>query len=249
MQFDVDAQFQVVAGHRVHIVGSIVVAALDSSRGVTDKDLLALDTSQPRLITLLDAQVTGVVAGPVVTVVLDVLGIDFADVAQHVGPHVVVVLPEDALHDKEAGETVQFFLETSVIFGRKVVHEHLLGESRVVAVLQHLLPAQVELLTTDFQRVAEIDGVEWQHVLGNHHQVILGRVIHDKFVVAVIDQSARGIDDFLHEGIVVGIGLVGAVEHLQLHQPRDVDNHDDDDEAADDKLAFLEIIIFSHDVC
>ena len=45
------------------------------------------------------------------------------------------------------------------------------------------------------------------------------------------------------------MGLVGAVKHLQLYQADNVDEHNRHDKAADDKLALLEVIVFSHGEC
>ena len=249
LQADVDAQLQVVASNGRYIVGTVVVVPLDFACGVADKDFLALDAAQPGLVALLDAQVARVVTGTVVVVVLDVAGVDLADVAQDVGGNGVIVLAQDALHDIEARETVQFLLQAAVVLGCEVVHEHLLGEGRVAAAFLHLGPSVLKFINADLQRVAEVDGVKRRHVLGNHHQIILGRVIHHQRVVAVVDEAARRVNHLLHEGVVVGMRLVGAVQHLQLHQADDVDDDDGNDEPADDQFALLQVIVFSHGAC
>ena len=249
MEFDVNAQLQVVARYGRNVIGSVIVATLDLSGRVADEDFLTLDATQPVLVTLFDTQVARVVTGAVVVIVLDITGVDLTDVAQHIGGNRIIVLAQDALHDIEAWESVEFFLQAPVVLWSEVVHEDLLCECRVIAALPHLLPTVVKFGTADLQRVAEVDGVKRHDILGNHHQVILGRVIHDQIAVTVIDESARRIDYLLHECIVVGMSLVGAVQQLQLHQADDVDEHNSHDKAADDKLAFLQIIIFSHGVC
>ena len=214
LQTDVDAQFQIVACYRRDVIGTVVVMALDFTCRVADEDFFTLDTTQPGLVAFLDAQVARVIPGTVVVVILDVAGVDLADVAQHVGSDRVVVLSEDALHDIEAGETVQFLLQSPVILGCEVVHEHLLGECRETASFSHFLPAMVKLLAGDAHRVAEVHRVKRRHILGNDYQVVFGHIIDDQRVVAVIDEPSRRIDDLLHEGVVVGVGLIGAVKHL-----------------------------------
>ena len=98
-------------------MGSVLVAALDSSAGVADEDFNALYTTEIWLVAFLDAEVAGVVAGAVVVVAVDVVLGDLADVAEDIGSCGVLVLPEDALLDEESGEAVELLLEAAVVLG------------------------------------------------------------------------------------------------------------------------------------
>ena len=44
-----------------------------------------------------------------------IVGIDLADVAEHIGRRCIIVLPQNSFLNKEARETIQFFLKASVL--------------------------------------------------------------------------------------------------------------------------------------
>ena len=91
-----------------------------------------------------------------------------------------------------------------------------------------------DYILADLKRVAKVDRIKWRHILRNHHQVIFRHIIDHERVVAVIDEASRRIQDLLHKRIVIGIGLISTVHHLQLHEANDVDDDYRNDKAADD---------------
>ena len=146
MKLDVDAQSQVVARYRRHVVAPVVVATLDLAHSVAYEHLLPLAPAQKLLVALFQAQVARVVAWLVVGVLVDVVLVHLAYVAQHVGCRQVVVLAQDALLHVEAREAVQLLLDATAVLGREVGEQHLLDIGRVAALALHLVPALVQLL-------------------------------------------------------------------------------------------------------
>ena len=213
---------------------------------------MPLASTQPSLVTPFKPQVARVVARLVVGVFFNVIAIDFPNVAQHVGSGGVVVLTQDALHNVEAGEAVEFFLYASIVLRGEMADEYLFCVGRVVLVFRlvlHVGYTLVKLGTGNLQGVAKVYRVKGLHVLGHHHQVIGGLVIHDQLAVAVVDEPSRGVQGLLDESVAVGILLVGTVIDLQFKEPQDVDNRNQYNEASNDVFPFFKVIIFSHGGC
>ena len=218
LQFDVDGEFQVLAGLGCDVVFAVLITPLHASQGIFHQDLLTLDTAQIGLVGLLYAQVAGIVAAAVVGVTLQVLEGHFSDVAKHIGPGVVGILADGALLDIEAGEEVQFLLQTAVILLAQVRDQFLGGISRVTGILAgilHLLPEGIEGLRGDIQGLAQGQGVELLHILGDEHEVVGGLVEYYQFAVAVVDDAACRIYGALQEGVGVGVDLIVILAHLK----------------------------------
>ncbi len=251
LQAHVDTEGEVAAGYGRYVVCTPLVAALDASAGVAYEYLGALDASQVWLVGALDAQVAGVVARGVVVVGIDVVGVDLAQVAQHVGRRDIVVLAQDALLYEEAREAVQFLLQAAVVLARQLRDEALGGIggiARIEVLVAHIGKALAQIVGCDVERAAEVERVERLHIARYEHHVIGRLIVHHQLALAVIHQSARGVHRLFQEGVAVGRALVPLVVELQVKQPADIYQRDKHDKPADDILAFLEFIVFSHGV-
>lgn len=85
LQLDVDAQRQVFAGDGRYVFFAVFVFSFDSAMRVSDEYFFAFDAAQIFFIAFLYAQVAGIVAGSIIGIFFNVVGIYFADVSEHVG--------------------------------------------------------------------------------------------------------------------------------------------------------------------
>ena len=242
LQLYVEAQAKVSAGNRLDVVCAVVVSSLNASVGVADENFHAFHATEILFVAFLYAEVAGIVTGSIVVVALYVIARHLADVAEHTACRRIVVLPEDAFLDEEAGEAVELFLQATVVLRRELRDEALrsVGRvARVAALVLHGGEALVELLAGDAQGSAEIESVERLHVARYHHHVVGGLIEHHKLAVAVVDESAAGIYCLFEERIGVGARLVFLVVDLQVEKTYHVDQPYEQYKAADDILAFL----------
>ena len=115
--------------------------------------------------------------------------------------------------------------------------------------MAHVVESLAELLYGDIQRLAEVDSVELYYVARNHHYVVCRLVIYDEFSVTVVNQAARGVNDFVEESVVVGVNFVFVIAELQISESENVNYEDDDNKSADDVFSFFFAIVFSHGCC
>ena len=115
----------------------------------------------------------------------------------------------------------------------------------IETLVPHVGESLVELLGGDIQRAAEIERVERLDVARNQHHVICRLIEHNKFAVAVVDQSAGGIDSLFQECVGVRPLLVLLVGKLQIEEAYDVYEGHNDNEAPYYIFSLFEIVVLS----
>ena len=210
--------------------------------GVAQVDVIALLAAELRFVGFLHAGLAHIVAALVLGVFLDVVGVDFRDVAQQVAAGVEGVGARGARHAREAGEEEALLDELAVLLAGHLALE----DERLVADLAAVEPVFPEALLdegrVEVEDPAEGQRVEFLDVVGRDHDVVGQLVVHDHFAVAVEDAAAGRVDGLVFEGVVLGRDAVFLVENLDLEEPESDHRKDDDDGSHDDAPAVLERI-------
>ena len=220
-------------------MAAVVVTPSDAAVHIANKNLLTLHTAQMVVVAALHTQVAHIVARLIIGVTLNIGLRHLADVAQHIAGSMMRILSEDSFLDIKSGIAVKFLLQTAVIVSRKMGQQGLRRIGGISGRFAQLFQTGLQLIGGDTQRVAEVGRVEVVHIARNHHHII-GRLIeHHQRVVAIVNQSTRGIYGFAQKSVVVGVSLVFVVGNLKRKEPEQIYAGNDDDKTADHIFAFL----------
>ena len=223
LQVRVDRGDDVVAGFRLLVLGPVLIGRLQTVAGVAQVDVVALDAAQLLLHRGLQAGLAHIVAGAVLGMGLDVVGVHFGDVAEQVAAGVEGILADAADLRLEAREAVGLLREADVVLGRDVLDEREglpADAGAVLAVVGHPLPHEVDRRV---QGARQRHGVEGLHVPRGHGDVVADFVAHQDLAVAVVDDPARRVDVVVDHRIVRRVLLVLVVDDLDIEQLRQQD--------------------------
>ena len=136
-------------------------------------------------------------------------------ITQQVSARIHGVVPDAAHLTAEAGEAVFHLVKAHVRFGRKVAdHSNGLeadGSAPFVVFFQPVF----DKAGVHVQYGGQRQGVEGLHFPRGHQDVVGHFVSHQDGSVAVVDDSAGGIDGFVNGGVAVCVLLVGIVQDLE----------------------------------
>ena len=199
---------------------------------VTQQDLLAFHPTQDLFVGAFHARSTGIVTLDIITVILNVLLVDFANVSQNIGSIGIFILPIGSVLNIKAGKFIEFLLQNTIFLCRKLVHEELRDIGRIARIEPTILDVchpLDKLFFRDPQNLAEVQRIERLHLTHDHHHLISGLVIHQQLPVTVINQSTGWIERLFQKGIAVCPCLVVAIDNLQHEQADHVDQHQEND--------------------
>ena len=149
----------------------------------------------------------------------------------------------------EAREEAELLLDAAVVLLAEVAEEFLLGiggVSGILAGVLHLGPLLVELGAGQAEHPAELHGVEVARLAGSDHEVVGRLVEYHQASVAVVDETAHGVQHLLEEGIAVGVLAVCVVAELESEEAHHVDQDYHYDEACHYVAPPGEFIVFAH---
>ena len=197
-------------------------------------------------VRTLNSKFPNVVTTAVIRVVEDVFFIYLPYITEDVRSHTVGVVSDGAFLGRESVEAVEFFLKHRKFFGGNLTHEELRRMAGIAYALLDFLHALLVKLRRNPYRFAEIQGVHSPLFLHHHHNIIRGFVIYKQAPLAIGHQTARGVYNFLSEGIGVGTFLVVVAEHLQREQADDINENNADCNSPDDEFTIVEGVVASH---
>src|ERR1700743_2194568 len=114
--------------------------------------------------------------------------------------------PDRTLLKVKAGKLPQIFLQPGKHIRRKKIFEDR-GPERAV-LNPGIEDAASEFCSVDFQKLAEIAGVDIFDLGGSNHQVVENGIVKDRPVLAIIDYPAGWIDTLAIKGILLGLLFV-----------------------------------------
>ena len=220
--------------------------AFGSAAHISEHDAHPLLSAQIMFVRTLNAEFPDVVTTTVIRVVEDVFFVYLPYIAEDVRSHTVGVVSDGALLGGESVEAVEFFLKHRKFFGRNLTHEELRCMAGIANALLDFLHALLVKLRRNPYRFAEIQGVHSPLFLHHHHDIVRGFVIYKQAPLAIGHKTARGVYNFLTEGIGVGTFLVVVAEHLQRKQANDVNKNNANSDAPDDEFTIVEGVVASH---
>ena len=207
---------------------AILVGLLYLVEGVAQVDVVSFLSAQLFFTGRLDARHAGVVSALVFSRMGVHIGlVHLGNIAQQVATRVYRVVADAAHLAAEAGEAVFHLIKTHVRFGREVADhgDGLEADAPAAFVVFHqAVPDKAGL---HIQNGSQRQGVEGLHLAGRDQNVISHFVAHQDGPVAVVDDSAGGIDGLIDGGVAVCVLLVLAAEQLEGEDfPQQKDSHD-----------------------
>ena len=200
LQFQIESQSQVFAGHSFGIQLSVHVSPFDTPPGITQKYLYPLFAPQLLLVGTFHTLLADEITILIILIFLHIRRRHLTDVPQdQCGIRGLVLTDGTTLHIK-TGKTEQLFLKHAELLGRQLAHEKLLGVTRItgiaVPVLDFVHPLDIIFLGYSEART-QIQRVHPLLLVHDHHNVIRRLVVDQQLPVAVGDDSPRRILDFL----------------------------------------------------
>ena len=219
LQVGVDGSLYVFAGDGELVVGSVVVAGKHTVARIAQIDVVALLAPKFGLTCGLKPRASDIVAHAVFGVPADIVGVHLGHVAQQIASGVEGIVALRADTAVEAGETVLHLREAHICLLLDMPGEYQRLETDptpVGAVVVHLLTDEVGVQP---KRAGKSKSVERGDFARRHHYVVGGLVAYEHLPVPVVDHASRRIDRFIDYGVVEGIGLVLAVDDLDIEKP------------------------------
>ena len=242
----IESEGQVAPWHRGYVVLPIHVMTFGSATHVAEHDAHPLLSAQILFVRTLNAKFPDIVTATVIRVVEDVFFVYLPHIAEDVRSHTVGIVSDGAFLGRESVEAVEFFLKHRKLFGGNLTHEELRRMAGIADALLDFLHALLVKLWGDPYRFAEVQSVHAPLLLHHHHNIIRGFVIYKQAPLAIGHKTARGVYNFLTEGIGVGTLLVVVAEHLQREQADDINENNADGYASDDEFTIVEGVVASH---
>ena len=242
----IESEGQVAPRYWSNVVLPIHVVPFGAPTHIAEHDAHPLLSAQILFVRTLNAELPDVVPTTIIRVVEDVFFVYLTHITQDVCPHTVGIVSDGALLGRESVEAVKFFLKHRKFFGRNLTHEELRRMAGITDALLDFLHALLVKLWGDSYRFAEVQGIHAPLLLHHHHDIIRGFVIYKQAPLAIGHKTARGVYNFLSEGIGVGTLLVVVAKHLQREQANDVNQNNSDGYASDDEFAIVEGVVASH---
>ena len=224
LEVGIDRGHYVVAGNGFLVELSVAVALFYLVAGVAKVDVVAFLTAQVLLAGCLYAGFPGIVSRTVLPgMLVDVVLVDFRDVAQEVAAGIDGVVADASGLALETREIVLQFGELHVGLGLDLLeHHHALVADLplVLLIFGHLRPDEVG---GHLQHAGEHEGVELLDLPGGNQDVIGHLVAHDYLPVAVVDYPPGRVDDVIDHRVVGRVDLVLVVYDLDVEQLRQDD--------------------------
>ena len=125
LQAIVERQRQIFACHRRHIVGATFVVSLQPARHIAQHDFDAVLSAQIFFVGFFDTAHAGIIALTITRIAFNHPFRHFAYRPQGVRSYRIGITTQCARLNGKARETMQFFLQHSILFGRNLCHETL----------------------------------------------------------------------------------------------------------------------------
>ena len=205
---------------------AVLVGLLDLVLGIAEEDVIPLLAAKVLLAGRLDAGLAGVVPGAVFArMAVHVALVHLGHVAEEVAAGVDRVVADAAHLALEAGEAVLDLGELVVGLGRDLLDHRDALETDLPAVLPILLHLSADEFHRGVQGGRQAHRVELHFLqVARIHQDVVGHLVaHEDVAVAVVDDSAGGVDDLPDRRVVVRVDLVVVVQDLDGEDLRQED--------------------------
>ena len=227
LQAGVDRADEVAPRFGQRVVNAVHIGTLDRPVGVDLLNLHPLLAFQQGFVSRLHAAHTHVIAGLVVRVALQEIGVHLAHESQQVAAHLAGITADRTVDGIESPEVA--FVETQLVFLGDIARHHA-GRTGAHPGIGKLL---FELFARKAQHLAHAQGVEALLVdlAVDHHQVIALAALDQILPVAVEDFAARRILHHMAQHVGFGQFVVARVDKLDIGQTA-ADQQEDEEHHA-----------------
>ena len=214
LQAGVDRADKIFSRFGQRVVNAVHIGAFDRSVGVDLLNLHAFLAFQQRFVGRLHAAHTHVIAGLVIRVAFEKIGVHLAHESQQVAAHLAGITADRTVNGIESPEVA--FVETQLVLLGDIARHHAGRTGTHPGVGEFLF----EFFARESQHLAHAQGIEslFVDLAVYHHQVVTLAALDQILPVTVEDFAARRILHHMAQHVGFGQFAVARVEKLDIGQ-------------------------------
>ena len=249
LQLNIDAHRQVSTRNGSFVELAVLVASLNSSTSIAQKNFHSFLASQSSFVRAFNAKFADIVAASIVIVGLNISWTHLCNVAKKVGCVGIGVLSDASLLNVKAWKAEKLLLKTAELLCGELTHEELLcigTIARIALQVFYLRHSPLVPIGCDAETFAKIECVDALLLVHDDHHIVGRLIVDEQFAVAVGDCASGRILNALEESVGVGALLEVLAQQLQREKPQQINKNDDNCSATNHVFALCKLVISLH---